>query len=360
MTAKMENGQLSVQYKLRTTRTYAIVNRSPETRKIVLEQPVRNGWKLVQPEKPLERTADLYRFEIEVKAGDSTKFEVSEELPRIDPFGISKQADWTGFATGLGLDVWTDTHRTPEDAFLMQIVKDQLQVTHKDRRTTTYFFRNRADEDRTVWLEHNIIPERKLLGNQEPIEKGANRYKFKLDLKKGQTLYHTVSEELRTAKPEVFPLQALAGYSAPRPGEEDGPAQRFLTELGFEVWQTRATTPEALVSGRFRKGELHTAAREVETVTYHIRNRAAAERTFVLEHPVRPNWSVPGETKPVEGIGRCCQFTLKAASGTLVHQPVSEERIVPKKEGIADVHEERLKVILASPAIPAPILAGPR
>ena len=61
-------------------------------------------------------------------------------------------------------------------------------MTHKDRRTTTYFFKNRADEDRIVWLEHNVIADRQLLGDVEPVEKGTNRYRFKLDLKKGQTL----------------------------------------------------------------------------------------------------------------------------------------------------------------------------
>ena len=38
-------------------------------------------------------------FEVDVKAGETVKYEVSEELPRIDPFANTKQADWTGFAT---------------------------------------------------------------------------------------------------------------------------------------------------------------------------------------------------------------------------------------------------------------------
>src|SRR5262249_33626502 len=163
------------------------------------------------------------------KAGDTVKYEVSEELPRIDPFENTKQADWSGFATSLGLDVWTENRRTPEDSILMQVVDPKtLHVTHKDRRTTTYFFRNRADEDRVVWLEHTVLPERQLLDNVEPIEKGTARYRFKLDLKKGQTVSHSVTEELRVAKPESFPLIALAAYSTARPGEDDGPAQRFV------------------------------------------------------------------------------------------------------------------------------------
>ncbi|MSR54436.1 MAG: hypothetical protein EXS09_14285 [Gemmataceae bacterium] len=351
MTAKMENGQLNVQYKLRSTRTYVIVNRSPENRKVVLEQPFRTGWKLVKPEKPAELTTELYRFEVDVKAGETVKYEVSEELPRIDPFAVSKNADWTGFATSLGLDVWTEIKRTPEDSFLMQIVNNALQVTHKDRRTTTYFFRNRADEDRIVWLEHNVLSGRQLMGNNEPIEKNTNRYRFKLDLKKGQTLNYTVTEELRVAKPESFALQVLAGYAAAKPTEDDGPAQRFVTELGFELWQTRKTAPDELVSGRFIKGELHTTAREVETVTYHIRNLVAGERTFILEHQIRPLWAVQGEKKMVEGSTRCCQFTVKAEGEKLVRQPVNEERVIVKKENVNELTEDRSKVLLGSPAI---------
>ncbi|HKA08038.1 MAG TPA: DUF4139 domain-containing protein [Gemmataceae bacterium] len=356
MTARMENGRLNVQYKMRHTRTYVIVNRSPEDRKVVVEQPIKSGWKLVKPEKASETTTELYRFDVDVKAGDTVKYEVSEELPRIDPFENTKQADWTGFATSLGLDVWTENKRAPEDAFLMQVVDPKtLQVTHKDCRTTTYFFKNRADEDRVVWLEHNVIPERQLLGNDEPVEKGASRYRFKLELKKGKTISHAVTEELRVAKPEAFTLQTLAGYSAAKPGDDDGPAQRFVTELGFEVWQTRKADPEMLVSGKFVKGELLTLAREVETVSYHIRNRAAAERTFLLEHAVRPNWSVWAEKRPPDASTRHWQYTVKAAAGGLAHQPVSEERVVPKKESVSDISEDRMKVIVASPAVRAPV-----
>jgi hypothetical protein len=355
MTAKMENGQLQVQYKMRHTRTYVIENRSPEARKIVIEQPVRTGWKLVVPEKPAELTTELYRFEVDVKAGESKKFEVSEELPRIDPFAISKQADWTGFATSLGLDVWTENKRTPEDSFLMQVTNNTLQVTHKDRRNLTYFFRNRADEDRVLWLEHNVTAERKFMGDAEPVEKGTNRYRFKLELKKGATVTYVVADELQTAKPEAFPLQNLAGYSSPRPTEEDGPAQRYITDLGFEVWQVRKTEPEALVNGKFLKGDLHTQAREVETTTYSIRNRSKTERTFVLEHQVRPNWMVPGEMKLIEGTARCCQFTVKAPAEKVTKQPVSEERIVAKKEAINEITTDRLKVILASTGLKADI-----
>ncbi len=253
MTARMENGHLQVQYKLRTTRTYVIKNRSPEGRKVVIEQPTRDGWKFTEArkviqlapgkkgddgmekdatwktgdvEKPSERTRDLYRFTVDVKAGETVKYEVSEELPRIDPFANTKQADWTGFATTLGLDVWTDSHRTPESLFGLEVVNNALKVTHKDRRTTTYFLRNRADVERTIWLEHFVPKERHLVGDVKPAGEDVHRYRFKLVLAPGKTLSQTVVEEFENAHPEMF-AAARPGRltSSKSPTDQRGPAR---------------------------------------------------------------------------------------------------------------------------------------
>src|SRR5205807_1479566 len=104
ITVRLENNQLKVQYKLRHSRTYVIVNRSPEDRRVVIEQPIETDWKLVQPTKPSEITRNLYRFDVDVKANATVSFDVGEEMPRVDPFAATAQADWAGFATSLGLD----------------------------------------------------------------------------------------------------------------------------------------------------------------------------------------------------------------------------------------------------------------
>ncbi len=380
MTARMENGRLQVQYKLRTTRTYVIKNRSPESRKVVIEQPVRDGWKFTESrksvqtapgakgedgiekeatwkagdvEKPSERTRDLYRFTVDVKSGETVKYEVSEELPRIDPFENTKQADWTGFATTLGLDVWTDSHRSPEDLFGLEVANNALKVTHKDRRTTTYHVKNRSDVDRTVWLEHFVPKERKLVGDVKPEGEDGRRYRFKLQLQPGKTLSQTVVEEFESARPEVFGMKTgsyTGGQNKKGEAPEAGdlPADRFITELGFEVWQTRKTHPETLTSGKFVKGELQTAARNQETVTYHIRNLDGDERTFLLDHHVRPSWSFVGTEKPVEGIRACYRFTLKAAKDQFVKHDVTEEKTTPRKETLESLSEDRVKALLAS------------
>ena len=235
MTARMENGQLNVQYKLRHTRTYVIVNRSPEARKVVIEQPIRTGWKLVQPEKPAEMTTDLYRFDVDVKAGETVKYEVSEELPRIDPFAVTKQADWTGFATSLGLDVWTENERTPEDTFLMQVVNpNTLHVTHKDRRSDDLLLQEpgRRGPRSSGWSTTSCraAAHRQRRAGRE----GSEPLPVQARPEEGADAVATGDRGAAGGpKPEAFALQTLAGYATAKPGEDDGPAQRFVTELGL-------------------------------------------------------------------------------------------------------------------------------
>lgn len=342
MTVRIQNGQLSVQCKFQHKQTYVIANRSPEDRLVVLEQPIQEGWKLVRPEKPAEKTTDMYRFEVLVKAGRTIEYEVIEEQPRTNETKEIVQGDLKGFQTSLGFDVWSESRRTPEDTLLMQVLEfpKALQVTHKDRRATTYYFGNRTEEDRVLWFEHFVPADRLLIGDEAPVEKGSSRYRFRLEAKRGQTVSKVVTEELRVARPELFALQTLAGYPSKSPDTEEGPAERFVSPLGFAVWQARKTAPAELVTGRFVRGELHTSVREIETVTYHIRNRSLGERTFLVEHPARSNWNLVDAAKPLRPIA------VKAEGNKRVSHAVSEERLVSKKEAVGDISQDRLKILV--------------
>ncbi|WP_020474104.1 DUF4139 domain-containing protein [Zavarzinella formosa] len=355
MTVKMEGGRLEVKYKQRHTKTYIIVNRSPESRKVILEQPIRTGWRLVSPEKPEETTTELYRFAVDVLPGKTVEYKVSEELPRVDPFSVAKQADWTGFATSLGLDVWTDVKRMPENGMTLQIINNQLHVTHKDRRSTTYFFRNNVDEDRTITLEHNVPADRHLIGDQKPVETGANRYQFKLELKKGATLSSAVLEEFRNAKPEIFQMQNIGRYATAPNVDQVVPPERFVTELGFDVWMAPRAEPQTTTNARFVKSMLFTDVRETESFVYHISNRTGDPQSFVLDHQVRPRWEVVGDAKPVEGLQRCVQYAVRALPNVVTKHVVSEQRTVPKQEKMTDITNDRMKEILAAPSVKAEV-----
>ncbi len=65
--------------KLRETKTYTIKNRNDRERTVLIEHPVRNDFKLVSTEKPVETASDFYRFQVKVAPGKTTKEAVTEE-----------------------------------------------------------------------------------------------------------------------------------------------------------------------------------------------------------------------------------------------------------------------------------------
>jgi hypothetical protein len=82
VSAKLVKGVLLTTHKLRETKTYLIKNRSTQDRLLIVEHPVRTDWNLVAPEKPTERSRDVYRFEIKVPAGKSQTLPVIDEQAR--------------------------------------------------------------------------------------------------------------------------------------------------------------------------------------------------------------------------------------------------------------------------------------
>jgi hypothetical protein len=86
---KVVKGVMHATHKLRQTRTYLIKNRSTQDRALLVEHPVREDWRLVTPEKPAERSRDVYRFQVTVPAGKSQTLNVIEEQRRIDQIQLN-------------------------------------------------------------------------------------------------------------------------------------------------------------------------------------------------------------------------------------------------------------------------------
>jgi hypothetical protein len=67
---------------------YAIRNSNDAARTLVLEHPVRAGWKLIEP-SPEETSENFYRFRVEVAPQSSAEFIVREERPVEDVQAVS-------------------------------------------------------------------------------------------------------------------------------------------------------------------------------------------------------------------------------------------------------------------------------
>ena len=74
-------GIVTTNTKLTEEKKYRIINRSPTDRTLLIEHPNRTNqqFKLVDTEKFVEDTPDLYRFQTPVKAGETKTFTVKEE-----------------------------------------------------------------------------------------------------------------------------------------------------------------------------------------------------------------------------------------------------------------------------------------
>jgi hypothetical protein len=78
---KAVKGIVTTITKVTDEKTYRIVNRSQTDRRLLIEHPNRTAqqFKLVDTDKPVEDTPEVYRFQTLVKAGETRNFTVKEE-----------------------------------------------------------------------------------------------------------------------------------------------------------------------------------------------------------------------------------------------------------------------------------------
>jgi hypothetical protein len=97
-TVSFKEGTATVTRRRQRSQTYTIKNSNAEQRKVLVEQPREDGWKLIAPAKPQETSSDVYRFAVAAKPGVSQTLNVKEEQtinesivlvsnPQNDPFG---------------------------------------------------------------------------------------------------------------------------------------------------------------------------------------------------------------------------------------------------------------------------------
>ena len=79
-TAKIVKGVLILSRKLVSTQEYVADNKIDKDKTLVIEHPIRTGWKLVDTQKPFETTPALYRFKGTAVADKVTELTVKEEI----------------------------------------------------------------------------------------------------------------------------------------------------------------------------------------------------------------------------------------------------------------------------------------
>ena len=79
LSVKLLKGTLIATRKYVRGQEYTVKNSGKEAKKVLIEYPIETSWKLVKPEKPTEKTRDLYRFAVDAKPGQPATMLVEEE-----------------------------------------------------------------------------------------------------------------------------------------------------------------------------------------------------------------------------------------------------------------------------------------
>jgi hypothetical protein len=79
VTGRIVKGSLSVDRRFLATQEYLADNKGDKDKVLVIEHPIRTGWKLVDTQKPIESTIAIHRFQGGAPAGKVTTLTVKEE-----------------------------------------------------------------------------------------------------------------------------------------------------------------------------------------------------------------------------------------------------------------------------------------
>ncbi|MBL0927840.1 MAG: hypothetical protein IBJ11_09345 [Phycisphaerales bacterium] len=83
VSVKIVSGLVEQTFRDRLTRSYGFQNNDPSrARTMIVEHPRSREWELKEPEKPMETTESVYRFEVPVESGKRADLKVVEEVVR--------------------------------------------------------------------------------------------------------------------------------------------------------------------------------------------------------------------------------------------------------------------------------------
>jgi hypothetical protein len=253
------------------------------------------------------------------------------------------------FAVDLGLEVKPVDTLSVGPKMVVRPAFDSVTVHFTQRQTRTYLARNRSKQDRLLVIEHRIRSGWKLAGDNKPYESSRDTYRFEVAVPAGKTVRYEVAEEQPRTE------SSGAGTTT----TEDGVRTRIIpTRLGIQVQQVlRPGTPEVLAA-RIKKGVLHVTARQQDTRTYRIRNLTSRDREVVLEHEMRTNWKLLGDTKPVEGNAGLYRFPHKLPAGKIVEQVLTDLRSDTEGRSVRGLPDEGLRGYQTNKAVSAKVRAA--
>ena len=162
-------GILTTRVAAEEVRTYTIRNVDKKAKTLILEHPLRPGYALLS-QKPSEKTATNYRFELQLAAGATQEFPVNEERVFDQTYSVTSLTPDT-LADFVANRALTDAGR----AQLQRIATQKRQIADNDRALAAaekQINDTTADEDR---VRRNIGSLNSVAGQQQQVQNYARQ-----------------------------------------------------------------------------------------------------------------------------------------------------------------------------------------
>jgi hypothetical protein len=131
--------------------------------------------------------------------------------------------------------------------------------------------------------------------------------------------------------------------------------KRFISygvDLGTRITTNFNSRADNAIELHAHDGMLTTRSAFVEKRTYSVRNADARAKTLVIEHPVRPGYSLVDTAKPVETARDVYRFELKLPATGSLELPVTEEHVYDRQTAVSSLNPPLLLTYIRNKNIP--------
>jgi len=165
----LRRGTLTMRTAAQETKTYTIKNVDAQPKTLVIEHPLRPGYKLLN-QKPSEQTANAYRFEVKMNASATETFPVQEERVYDQTVAVSS-------ATPDVMTTWLQNKALSEAgrAQIQQILQKKAEIAENDaalQQAATDQQNLTQDQDR---LRRNLQSLNAVAGQQDQVQQYARQ-----------------------------------------------------------------------------------------------------------------------------------------------------------------------------------------
>ena len=89
LSVRLIKGNLEAKRKLGRKQSYVIKNSGKNKKNVLIEYPLVQGWELVEPKEPTEKTRGMYRFAVPAEPGKPANLTIREEQTVSQQYGLS-------------------------------------------------------------------------------------------------------------------------------------------------------------------------------------------------------------------------------------------------------------------------------